>query len=134
MSVMQSNVAELVVNHEAPKIRPLNPPMRCPCCGAEVEAPTLEMVIDKYDLPPHQSAILAAAWKRKGHRVETSILVDAMYARDPDGGPEYEAAYRHFKVTLCLLRQRLKGSGVWIETVPYRRGYRLVLGGEDDTA
>jgi hypothetical protein len=35
--------------------------------------------------------------------------------------------YLAFKVGLCHLRGRLKGSGVQIETVGNRRGYQLIL-------
>jgi hypothetical protein len=36
--------------------------------------------------------------------------------------------YLAFKVALCHLREKLAGSGIGIENVGYRQGYRLVLG------
>lgn len=77
-----------------------------------------------------QSRILGAVWKGRGHPVITERIFDAMYADDPDGGPTPARMYGAFKVALCHLRARLKGSGISIENVGYRRGYRLVIGGE----
>lgn len=54
-----------------------------------------------------------------------------MYADDPDGGPSQVEMYKSFKAALFLLRQRLDGSGVGIENVGYRRGYRLKIDGDE---
>jgi hypothetical protein len=51
-----------------------------------------------------------------------------MYVDDPDGGPTPTKMYLAFKVALCHLREKLAGSGIGIENVGYRQGYRLVLG------
>lgn len=59
--------------------------------------------------------------------VPTDRIFDVMYEVDPKGGPEAQAIYAAFKVSLCRLQARLKGSGVMIENVGYRQEYRLVL-------
>ncbi|WP_237370181.1 hypothetical protein [Rhizobium sp. SL42] len=86
------------------------------------------MVIDRFDLTPLEGKILAAIWKGRGMPVMTARVFDFMYADDPDGGPEENRAYLAFKVALCHLRKKLSGSGVGVENVGYRQGYRLVLG------
>lgn len=101
----------------------------CPCCRQLVAVPTLEIVIDHYGVTPLQAKILGAVWRGRGMPVMTERIFDAMYQDDPDGGPSPTRMYEAFKVALCHLRERLKGSGVAIENVGYRRGYRLVLGG-----
>lgn len=104
-------------------------PISCPCCKQAVNVPTLEMIVDTYQLTPLQARILEAVWRGKGHPVKTERIFDAMYADDPDGGPSPSRMYAAFKVALCHLRKRLEGSGVWVENVGYHRGYRLVLKG-----
>jgi len=120
----------------------VNAPIECPCCRQAVAVPTADIVIDRYMVTPLEAAILKAVWKGKGHPVQTERIFDAMYADDPDGGPSPTRMYSAFKVALCHLRQRLDGfdpaskldvrvrepSGVSIENVGYRRGYRLVIG------
>ncbi len=54
-------------------------------------------------------------------------VFDVMYEDDPDGGPGQAKMYRAFKVALCHLRKKLKGSGIGIENVGYRAGYRLIM-------
>ena len=103
-------------------------PIDCPCCGQPVTAPSLPIIVDKYKIRPLEARILASIWRGKGHAVQTERIFDAMYADDPDGGPPPQRMYAAFKVALCHLRKRLEGSGVGIENVGYRSGYRLVLG------
>lgn len=103
-------------------------PIDCPCCSQPVSAPTLPIVIDRYRIRPLEARILGAIWRGKGHAVQTERIFDAMYVDDPDGGPSPQRMYAAFKVALCHLRKRLEGSGVGIENVGYRCGYRLVLG------
>ncbi|HEY5797641.1 MAG TPA: hypothetical protein VIU82_21775 [Bosea sp. (in: a-proteobacteria)] len=100
----------------------------CPCCRQAVAVPTLDIVVDHYKVTPLEARILGAVWKGKGHPVQTERIFDAMYADDPDGGPSPTRMYAAFKVSLCHLRARLKHSGISIENVGYRRGYRLTLG------
>lgn len=100
----------------------------CPCCGQKVDVPTLDIVIETCGISPFQARILEAVWRGRGRAVPTQRIFDAMYADDPDGGPSNNEMYLQFKFGLNRLRERLKGSGVWIENVGYRRGYRLVIG------
>lgn len=125
-------VVKRKVEQEAPAER-IDPPKQydritCPCCSQRVEAPSLDVIVDHYGLTPLQARILGATWRGKGMPVQTERIFDAMYADDPDGGPSYTLMYKSFKVALCRLRMRLKGSGVSIKNVGYGRGYRLVLG------
>ncbi len=118
---------------EPQAIKPKNPPLHfskipCPCCKAIVGVPDIEVLIDYYDVPPLEQGILRAVWKGKGYPVMTERIFDAMYADDPDGGPEQNKMYSAFKVALSHLRARIKGSGISIENVGYRRGYRLIIG------
>ncbi|MGY4333166.1 hypothetical protein ACVWWG_007583 [Bradyrhizobium sp. LB7.2] len=103
-------------------------PIECPCCRQSVRVPSLAIVIDHYKVTPLEARILGAIWKGKGHPVQTERIFDAMYADDPDGGPSPTRMYAAFKVALCHLRVRLRGSGISIENVGYRRGYRLIIG------
>jgi hypothetical protein len=100
----------------------------CPCCSQAVEVPSLNVVIDHFKVTPLEARILGAVWKGKGHPVQTERIFDAMYADDPDGGPTPTKMYLAFKVALCHLRKKLNGSGIGVESVGYRQGYRLVLG------
>lgn len=99
----------------------------CPCCKRPVTVPTLDIVIDHYGVTPLEARILSAVWRGKGHPVMTDRIFDSIYADDPDGGPSPSAMYSAFKVGLCHLRARLKGSGISIVNVGYRRGFRLVI-------
>lgn len=101
----------------------------CPCCSRPVSTPTVEIVIDNFKIPPMQAQILRAVWRGKGHPVQTHRIFDWMYEDDPDGGPSEMRMYAAFKVGLSRLRKSLEGSGIGIENVGYRRGYRLVIEG-----
>lgn len=103
-------------------------PIPCPCCAQPVSIPALNVVIDHFKVTPLEARILQAVWKGKGHPVQTERIFDAMYVDDPDGGPTPTKMYLAFKVALCHLRKKLAGSGIGIENVGYRQGFRLVLG------
>lgn len=105
-------------------------PIDCPCCKQPVRAPSLEMIIDHYGITPLEGRILGAVWRGKGLPVTTERIFDAMYQDDPNGGPSPPRMYAAFKVALCHMRAKLKGSGIGIVNPGYRRGYRLVLGEE----
>lgn len=118
----------------APPPREIKPPkhfaaIECPCCKKPVGVPDLGVLIDYYEIPAQEAAILRAVWKGKGHPVPNERIFDLMYEDDPDGGPSPASMYSALKVSLHYLRKRLKGSGVSIETVGYRRGFRLVITG-----
>ncbi|MEZ0170769.1 hypothetical protein [Microvirga sp. TS319] len=99
----------------------------CPCCKQPVNAPSLDIVIDHYGLRPLEGRVLSAIWRGKGMPVMAERVFDIMYADAPDGGPEPSRMYAAFKVSLCHVRQKLKGSGISIESVGYRRGFRLQI-------
>ena len=101
----------------------------CPCCGAQVDAPSLEMLVDVKKISKDQEAVLSAIWRGKGMAVSTQRIFDAMYADDPDGGPSDVRMYSALKQRLFKLREKLEGTGVKIEAVGYRRGYRIVMEG-----
>lgn len=103
-------------------------PIDCPCCKRPVNVPAMNIVVDHYKIPLQEALILDVLWRGKGHPVPTDRIFSAMYADDPDGGPSPTKMYLAFKGSLYRLRQRLEGSGISIEHVGYRRGYRLVLG------
>jgi hypothetical protein len=103
-------------------------PIACPCCKQQVAVPSLEMVIYHYNVTPLEARILEAIWKGKGLPVMAERIFDAMYYDDENGGPSQSRMYAALKVLLSRLRGRLEGSGISIENVGYRRGYRLVLG------
>jgi len=102
-------------------------PLICPCCKQQVTTPSLEIVVDHYGITALEAKILSAVWRGKGHSVPTERIFDAMYVDDPDGGPSPAKMYASFKVALCHLRKKLEPSGIGIENVGYRRGYRLVM-------
>lgn len=102
-------------------------PLLCPCCKQAVTLPSVEIMIDAYNIAPLEGRILGAIWKGKGMPVSTDRIFDAMYIDDPDGGPTPTRMYAAFKVALHHLRHKLEGSGVGIENPGYRRGYRLVM-------
>lgn len=101
----------------------------CPCCGHPVYSPTLEMLVDALSISKDQATILSAVWRGKGMAVPTQRIFDAMYADDPNGGPSPECMYSALKMRLHRLREKLEGSGVAVEAVGYRRGYRIVMKG-----
>lgn len=107
----------------------LHKPIECPCCRQPVSAPSIDIVVSNYGIRPLEARVLSAIWKGNGMPVQTERVFDAMYADDPDGGPSYASMYSSFKVALCRLRGRLEGSGISIETVGYRRGFRLIMEG-----
>jgi len=114
-----------MISHKRTDIPPKH--IDCPCCRRPVAAPTLDMIIDHYDVTPMEATILRAVWKGKGLPVQTERIFDSMYADDADGGPSETKMYHAFKIALCRLRARLEKSGYSIENVGYRRGYRLII-------
>ncbi|NJL06837.1 MAG: hypothetical protein HC900_00175 [Methylacidiphilales bacterium] len=100
----------------------------CPCCRSRVPVLPLAALISGLLLPPQQATILSMVWAANGRPIIAERIIDALYADDPDGGPSPAKAYAFFKTQLSLLRGRLKGFGVSIETAPGNRGYWLKLG------
>jgi len=101
----------------------------CPCCQQPVAVPTLEIVIDHYRVSEFEARILRPIWKANGRPVPTERIFDSMFADDPDGGPSQHKMYESLKFGFLRLRRRLAGSGISIENVGYRRGFRLSMAG-----
>lgn len=60
----------------------------CPCCNREMEGPVGSKWLADAPMSPQLRIIvrtLAAAYPRP---VETSYLIEALYADDPNGGPD----------------------------------------------
>ena len=111
-------------------ISPPSAPTRteCPCCAQSVPVPPAYVVAVNSGLTPMETRILEAVWNGKGRPVQTEKIFDRMYEDDPDGGPSPARMYATFKEKLSLLKKKLNGSGVTVENVGRREGYRLVLG------
>lgn len=102
-------------------------PIACPCCRQTVRVPNVDLVIDVFGLTPMEGSVLRAIWRGNGQAVMPSRIFDLMYQGDPDGGPGQQLMYKAFKVALCRLRSKLKASGISVENLGYRQGYRLIL-------
>lgn len=85
------------------------------------------MLIDHCRVSPFQANVLRAVWQGKGLPVPTQVIFNEMYRDDPDGGPSDVSMYSSLKAALHLLRLKLIGSGVSIESAGYGGGYRLVV-------
>jgi hypothetical protein len=116
---------------EAPAVAITEPESKfgtlCPCCGHGVNVMAADLAVQVYGIPDQQARILRAVWSGKGAPVQMERVFSEMYADDPDGGPTQDKMYKAFKVALSHLRDRLEGSGIAVETVGYRQGYRLIL-------
>lgn len=106
--------------------------MSCPCCSQAVPVPSAYIIAQNCGLTPMETRILEAVWDGKGRPVQTERIFDRMYEDDPDGGPPPARMYATFKEKLSLLKKKLIGSGVGIENVGRREGYRLVMGAMND--
>lgn len=102
-------------------------PIPCPCCKQAVSAPTLEIIIDHYGIPPLQARILHAVWRGTGQPVQTARIYKSMYAEVSEHRPDPERLYSAFNVALCHLRKKLAGSGITIENAGYAQGYRVAM-------
>lgn len=103
-------------------------PHACPCCSQPVPVPSAYIIAASCDLKPMEARILEAVWDGNGMAVSTEKIFDRMYEDDPDGGPSPQRMYSTMKESMVGLRHKLNGSGVGIETVGYRQGWRLVIG------
>ncbi len=100
--------------------------MKCPCCGGEVTKLPVSALISIPMQPQHRSvaAALASAYPR---RLPMGALIDALYANDPNGGPEQ--ASNVIIVRVSQLRKKLMPYG-WtvssgVDGPGSHAGYRL---------
>src|SRR5690606_31512087 len=107
-------------------------PMACPCCAQPVPVASAYIVAHNCNLKPMEARILEAVWDGGGQPVHTEKSFDRMYEDDPEGGPPPARMYSTLKESMVGLRKKLAGSGVGIETVGYRAGWKLVLGGTEN--
>jgi hypothetical protein len=99
----------------------------CPCCQGEVYVSPLDVLTASYDLTEQDVRVLRAIWKGCGLPVMTERIFDAMYEDDPDGGPSPSRMYAALRSSLERLGATLHTSGVAIQSVGYRQGFRLKL-------
>lgn len=90
----------------------------CPCCG-QVVMP--DAIPGAEDGSPTFRRIVAVLHRAGGHWLPGVDLADAVYADDPDGGPE--TALSTISVIIRRDRHRLRG---WRIEGRARHGYRLV--------
>lgn len=95
----------------------------CACCHRPAHDPDADAVALAIGAAPLQRRLLEAVWRGKGAPVSTAVMIGAMY-RDGDMPSDPATG---FKVTLCHLRKKLRGTGYKIENVAYAQGYRLKL-------
>lgn len=96
--------------------------VNCPCCRrpADLRPEALAFAIGATGL---EARVLAAVWRGKGQPVHHAQIIRAMYDPDDEGPAD---RYLAFKVALCHLRKRLRGTSYSIENIHYDYGYRLV--------
>jgi len=95
----------------------------CPCCHRPSHDPDVVAVGLAIGATRLERRLLEAVWRGKGAPVSTAVMIGAMY-RDGDMPSDPATG---FKVTLCHLRKKLRGTGYKIENVAYAQGYRLKL-------
>lgn len=100
----------------------------CPCCKQPIDVPSLEDAIASARLDGFEASILRAVWSGKGHPVLSERVFDEMYADDVDGGPSPTRMYAALHGALARLNSKLNDTGVAIQGVGYRKGWRLALG------
>jgi hypothetical protein len=100
----------------------------CPCCGQSVAGIPYHLLAMKYDLQPMEERVLKAVWDGGGRPVFAEKIFDEMYVDDPDGGPPVNRMYATMKECMSRIKSKMRGSGVTIENVGYRAGFRIVLG------
>ena len=93
----------------------------CPCCHKPARDPDVVAVGLAIGATRLERRLLEAVWRGKGAPVSTAVMIAAMYG--DDDMPSDPAT--GFKVTLCHLRKKLRGTGYVIENVGYAQGFSL---------
>lgn len=99
----------------------------CPCCLRPLAEPTGDLAVYSAAMAPQERAVFDVLARGRGRAIHITSIMDAMYADDPTGGPEWVAAYRSLRRVIFRIRKRLHGSGVSIEGVRSLRGYRIKI-------
>ena len=93
----------------------------CPCCGAASPEP-IKTEQAARELPPVQSAILRVLATEFGEFIPTAKIAKAVWAYDPQGGPD------GYSVSICQavkrMQPRLAEHGLAAEAMRFR-GYRV---------
>lgn len=101
--------------------------LTCPCCGQSVTEAVRDpkVVLALVHLSPLQRRIADALARRFGRWCAPTDLADAVYADDPDGGPEY--ARTSIAVHTAVLRKRLEKTPLDIEGLRGAAGGRRMV-------
>jgi hypothetical protein len=99
----------------------------CPCCLRALAEPTGDLAVYSAAMAPRERIVFDVLARGKGRAVHITTLMDAMYADDPTGGPDWDLAYGSLRRVIFRIRKRLDGSGVSIEGVRSLRGYRIKI-------
>jgi hypothetical protein len=75
-----------------------------------VTAPSLDDLIAACRLNGFEAKVLSAIWAGRGLSVQTSVIFDAMYQDDIDGGPSQTRMYVAFYAALRSLNSKLNGG------------------------
>jgi DNA-binding response OmpR family regulator len=97
----------------------------CPCCRRPLDEAVAVRDLVYIKVPPNSRvgarllSILITAWPRE---ISCSVLVEHVYASEPNGEPEW--AEKSVQVTIGHLRRRLQAYG-WTISDSRGGGYRL---------
>ncbi len=89
-----------------------------PCCGQTMRAPPVDAVQFVEQLPiggTHAPRLIARLARNFGLYIPEDVLVDSVYANEPDGGPL--SARNVVAVLTCRLNPRLAPHGLKIESI-----------------
>lgn len=75
----------------------------------------------KYKLTRRDGQVFDLLYTRKGECVSREMFHSLLYASDPGGGPQLKV----IDVFICHLRDKLEGTGLWIETMWGGLGWAL---------
>jgi hypothetical protein len=101
--------------------------LTCPCCGQLVTEAVRDpkVVLALVHLSPLQRRIADVLARRFGRWCTPAVLADAVYADDPDGGPEH--ARIAIAVHTGFLRKRLEKTPLDIEGLRGAAGGRRMV-------
>jgi hypothetical protein len=102
-------------------------PDTCPCCGRPTQSDGDAVAYGRaLMLSPHERVLFDRMGRSLGQWLPPATLIDALYADDPDGGPD--KAPMALAAVVYGLRRKLRSTGLAIETAPGRgNGSRRLL-------